>query len=399
MRNFFFRSNRVGIDHCVDIYHNILWSRYKGIVFTKIHELTKNHNLGINFNFIQIAETENDRILLGGVDHEYHLYPYTLLFKGSYQKIPRFIRVWKIAMHALASDSKLVIVPGFFLIEFWVLLFIAKIKGCMVALFCDSTLNEASPSFIKKIFKSYFVKLCDGYFCYGTLSSNYLESLGAIHNNIYIRCQSAALTLDYNAEVAYERRKVSAGSKEKPRFLYVGRLSSEKNISLLLQAFQSVLKKIPNAELVFVGSGPLLDYLQYQAYDLKVDQSVFFAGSMGVDMLAIEYYKATCLILPSIREPWGLVVNEALSYGCPVIVSSRCGCVPELVVEGKTGFTFDPFSPDDLEDKMLKVIYRLTNNIEVYKFCISHMSNYSPEVAALQIINGSKTIMDNQSCD
>jgi glycosyltransferase involved in cell wall biosynthesis len=54
------------------------------------------------------------------------------------------------------------------------------------------------------------------------------------------------------------------------------------------------------------------------------------------------YGLADALVLPSLSEPWGLVVNESLAAGTPVIVSQRCGCVPELVREPAAGFAFDP---------------------------------------------------------
>jgi 1,2-diacylglycerol 3-alpha-glucosyltransferase len=52
--------------------------------------------------------------------------------------------------------------------------------------------------------------------------------------------------------------------------------------------------------------------------------------------------------LPSVSEPWGLVVNEAMACNLPVIVSNRCGCVDDLVEPGANGFIFDPACPDEL---------------------------------------------------
>ncbi len=55
----------------------------------------------------------------------------------------------------------------------------------------------------------------------------------------------------------------------------------------------------------------------------------------------------------STTEQWGLVVNEAIASGLPVIASSRCGCVPELV--NGNGFTFDPFDEHELAERLLKM--------------------------------------------
>jgi 1,2-diacylglycerol 3-alpha-glucosyltransferase len=60
------------------------------------------------------------------------------------------------------------------------------------------------------------------------------------------------------------------------------------------------------------------------------------------------YAFARCFVLPSTREPWGLVVNEAMAAGLPVVVSSRCGCAEDLVEPARNGFVFNPSATGDL---------------------------------------------------
>ena len=64
---------------------------------------------------------------------------------------------------------------------------------------------------------------------------------------------------------------------------------------------------------------------------------------------------ASAFVHASTTEQWGLVVNEAMAAGLPVLVSNRCGCAPDLVRDGVNGFTFDPYDVDRLADLMLKV--------------------------------------------
>ncbi len=64
---------------------------------------------------------------------------------------------------------------------------------------------------------------------------------------------------------------------------------------------------------------------------------------------------AGAFVHASTTEQWGLVVNEAMAAGLPVLVSERCGCAPDLVRDGVNGFTFDPYDPGQLADLMLKV--------------------------------------------
>jgi glycosyltransferase involved in cell wall biosynthesis len=77
-------------------------------------------------------------------------------------------------------------------------------------------------------------------------------------------------------------------------------------------------------------------------------QDVVFAGFHQMDTLSAYYGLASAFILPSLSEPWGLVVNEAMAAGLPVLVSHRCGCVPELVRSGLNGYVFDPYDIDGL---------------------------------------------------
>jgi glycosyltransferase involved in cell wall biosynthesis len=73
-----------------------------------------------------------------------------------------------------------------------------------------------------------------------------------------------------------------------------------------------------------------------------------FEGLKQVDELPACYAAADCFVLPSLSEPWGLVVNEAMASGLPVLISRRCGCARDLVREGENGFLFDPTRPDEL---------------------------------------------------
>jgi glycosyltransferase involved in cell wall biosynthesis len=82
---------------------------------------------------------------------------------------------------------------------------------------------------------------------------------------------------------------------------------------------------------------------------------VRFAGLRSTAEILPYYAFAHAFVLPSRREPWGLVVNEALAAGLPVIVSNRCGCAADLVAQGVNGFVFDPDREEELIDFLLRV--------------------------------------------
>lgn len=375
----------------ISIYHNILWSKYKGAVFSRLHNLvTKNNSL---IYFFQISETDTDRVSLSGVDMSYHTYPYQLMFKGAYGAIPSRRLVTKLFSSVWHSDSNLILLPGYHKPEYWAMLLAAVLKGKKRAVFCDSTIYDQPQRLLKGLLKRLFFSLCDGFFSYGERGSAYLIHYGASPNKVFKRCQAAALPHGYSIDLAFQQRIALAPSADSPRFLYVGRLSPEKSLDVLLKAFVQVRQSLPAATLVMVGSGPQQQELADLSRSLGLDDVVLFAGSMDTAALAIEYAKASCLVLPSFSEPWGLVVNEALSYGCPVVVSHRCGCVPELVEGKPTGFVFEAGNVDELASKLVAVPVTFANVEITARNCLDLISTFSPEAAAEEILNGCKQML------
>lgn len=98
--------------------------------------------------------------------------------------------------------------------------------------------------------------------------------------------------------------------------------------------------------------------------------------------------RSTAMVLPSLREPWGLVVNEALSYGCPVVVSNICGCLPELVREGVTGYSYPFGDIPALCEAMIAAAELSGDRLSVAKRCMDLIGQYTPERAASEILNG-----------
>jgi len=373
----------------VEVVHNILWSKYKGGVFGCLYR--KSIEQKINFNFVQIAETEGDRVGLSVVDKSYHCYPYKLFFEGSYNDIALWRLVSALVKEVWFSKAELFILPGYHRPEYWAMLCACIIRRKKRAVFCDSTAFDRPSGVFKSLAKRVFFHFCDGYFGYGLRSRAYLLSLGAKQDCIFHRCQAAAMPHGYSTDLALRTRLENFGEGSDIRFLYVGRLAKEKGIDTLLNAFKLVLLDRPDAKLVFVGSGYLQSDIENYVVKLGICNNVEFLGSMAIESLALEYAKATCLVLPS--EPWGLVVNEALSYGCPVVVSNVCGCVPELVRFGITGFDFEVGDVGGLAAFLLKIVRDFGDSEAVAKRCIDVVSQYSPERAAQQIFDGSMAIL------
>lgn len=373
------------------IYHNILWSRYKASVYSQTHRLAEEQ--GIDLAIVQIAETDSDRMSLSPVDRSFHRYPFRLLFEGAYSRIPRRRLFATMAREALRSDRDLTLLAGYHAPEFWIQALILKLKGQRYALFCDSTIYDNPQTGLKGIAKRIIFGFASGVLCYGERARAYVLTYGGRADRVFIRCQAAALAEDYTPEAARARRIASAAPREAPRFLYVGRLSPEKSIDTALAAFAQVKARLPAATFVIVGGGPEADRLKATAAELGLAEAVDFAGSRFGDALTAEYARATCLVLPSHSEPWGLVVNEALHHGCPVVVSHRCGCVPELVVDGVTGYAYTWGDAAELADRMVDAVETFADVPAAADRCLDHIAAFNPTASATAILSACRTML------
>ncbi len=143
-------------------------------------------------------------------------------------------------------------------------------------------------------------------------------------------------------------------------FLYVGRLVEQKNVRMLISAFEKISNNYSFAKLLIVGEGSLSEDIKQE--NINNTNITFLGAKFNNDL--IEVYKiGHVLILPSSYEPWGLVVNEALSAGLPVIVSDKVGAAFDLVELPETGFVFNSEKPQELIDAMESMI----SNNNLYK--------------------------------
>ena len=324
----------------VSIYHNILWSKYKGVVFTAVHSCS--NRIGIDVSFVQVAETESRRIAIGKIDLSYHQYPYRLLFAGSYDRVPIWRRIFALSNDLIRNPCDLVVLPGYEHIEYWAMLMVCMLLRRKRAVFCDSTVYDRPKYRWKEIAKGVFFRRCHGFFCYGSRSKEYILRYGVEEKRIKFRCQAAALPHTYDAaKVIGEYRANSSKAPAFSTFLYVGRLSVEKGLDDLLEAFNQVHAKLPESKLDLVGAGPLEEMLTARVKSLGLELSVRFLGPKSVEEIGPLFVSSTALVLPSHSEPWGLVVNEAMCAGLPVVASRSIGATADLVRDGQNGYTFD----------------------------------------------------------
>jgi len=163
---------------------------------------------------------------------------------------------------------------------------------------------------------------------------------------------------DYFSQKAEEACKNEARIRESRRlsdnyFLFVGRFLPRKGLETVIRAYTYYRKHTGQNPwgLVLVGEGKHLDSIRSLSRDIP---GIIFAGPQFADSLCQYYALARALIVPSISDPWGLVVNEGMASGLPVIVSKGCGAAKTLVQEGENGWTFEPGDEETLTQLMIR---------------------------------------------
>lgn len=137
-------------------------------------------------------------------------------------------------------------------------------------------------------------------------------------------------------------------------FLAISRFIEKKNFPMLLEAY-SAYRKASDGEpvaLLILGDGELKPLIEETVERLNLRDCVRLPGFIQYDKLPVYLALADAFVLPSTSEQWGLVVNEAMAAGLPVLVSERCGCAEDLVEKGGNGYPFDPENVDQLALQM-----------------------------------------------
>jgi len=377
--------------------HNILWSRYKAIVFSEFNRLMEDSIFELYV--IQFAMTEMQRKGLGTIDLTDHRYPYKMIFSSSLDEVPWYRKLSKIFVELKTHSFDIIIIPGYAYIMCWCALLYSMMTNKIIVVSFDSTELDNPKYWWKESLKKWFISKCSAAMCYGTNSRLYLLKLGMPDATIFTRCQATDnQTIDeIHGEVHLNRESNQLEAKVCPHnFIYVGRLSKEKNIEILLSAYSKV--KLGNEQaadwgLIIVGDGPEKEHLQQMVDKLGV-RDVCFTGGRKWSEIPRYYALSDVFVLPSLSEPWGLVVNEAMVCGLPVLVSSCCGSAPDLVSERINGFTFEPKDEQDLQKKLAFFVDHPQEVKQMGERSREIIANFSPQKAAQQMMKCVVTVVE-----
>jgi glycosyltransferase involved in cell wall biosynthesis len=141
-----------------------------------------------------------------------------------------------------------------------------------------------------------------------------------------------------------------------PYFLTSNRFIPKKNLFRLLKAYFEYRKIVPKPwDLVLLGDGPLKEEIKNMIYDLGLSNYVHLPGFCQYNELPTYYAFAQAFVHSSTSEQWGLVINEAMASGLPILVSNRCGCAEDLVHTDKNGIKFDPYDIEAITAALVNI--------------------------------------------
>ncbi|MDI9624711.1 MAG: glycosyltransferase family 4 protein [Methanothermobacter sp.] len=179
----------------------------------------------------------------------------------------------------------------------------------------------------------------------------YKDKITVIPNGINIE--------DFEIPLEKEECRQKLGlTRDRNIILFLGNLIQYKGPDILIKAMKLIVEKIPNTELILVGSGPMERELKRLSKNLNIEEHIMFAGFVGDSFKKALYYKAAdifCLPSTMSTESFGIVNLEAMTCGLPII-ASKIGGIPDVIKNGKTGLLVPPKNPDALSDAIIRLL-------------------------------------------
>jgi glycosyltransferase involved in cell wall biosynthesis len=233
--------------------------------------------------------------------------------------------------------------------------------------------------------KTYFLRHCDRFVVPGKASFDYLRLLASSSAEILTAPNAvdngwfAGQAGNIKSHAAEFRQRMNLPSRF---ILFAGRLVPEKGVFDLLAAYAKLDSSLRSeVGLVFAGDGISKTELAKQAKQITPG-TVFFPGFAQREDLAGLYALAELLVLPTHSDPWGLVVNEAMACGLPIIVSNVAGCAVDLVEDGWNGYIVPLRDAEKLSAAIDSVVQQPEMRLQMGARSLELIRNYSPEACA-----------------
>ena len=344
------------------------------------------HQSGSGLHVIFLAETDDRlrawRVYKQEIRFSYEVLP-SMRFSVTGHKILVNRRLWSALEQA---SPEVVVCGGYNYPASWEALWWARRRRARFVLWTESNrYDHRSRRIWVEGLKQYFLRRCDAFVVPGKASLSYLQDFGVSEQNIFTAPNAVDTfyfaTASEAARLHEQSHRRRLGLPE--RFLlYAGRLVPEKGVLDLLEAYARLDVSLrAKLGLVFVGDGVAHNDLVARSQSISPGR-VCFPGFAQREDLAVYYSLADVLVLPTHSDTWGLVVNEAMVCGLPIIVTSVAGCAPDLVEDGWNGWVVPPRDHKRLSTAIRNIVEQPEIRKQMSANSRERIRRYSPEECA-----------------
>ncbi len=291
--------------------------------------------------------------LLKGYSYEFCGKNYLGLVPGGFFSI-RTMEIWKIIR---ISDADVVWLHGYNYFSY-IVAFVAAIFSRKKIFFRCETHGKLKRGKVRKVLRDsllkFYFKFVDAFLAIGSLNFQYYLSLGVPNEKITLvpyvvdNKHFSSVRFD-NLKKLEALEKIEGLDKNLPTVLYCAKFIKRKHPELVLHALQILCERRCPVNVIMAGNGPELQDMRVLADQLELDNIVFL-GFVGQSSLPKLYAMCDLFVHPSEDEPWGLVINEVMAGGMPVLLARDLGCAADLLIEGVNGFTLPELSANCLAD-------------------------------------------------
>jgi len=294
----------------------------------------------------------------------------------SVRGISEFTNYGDFRQYCININPRLVLVSEVMNIWYWkIAKYLKKNSTIPIALGSDAQWMGTRNNWIKKISFKFTYNICFTHILIaGLWQCEYARKIGFKKKQILSPLYSADIDLYHS--VSLEQKKINYPK----RFLYFGRLHPNKGILLLFEAWKQIYDK-KGWSLTVVGNGPLKEYALQQK-DIEI------LDFQSQDKICELMSQTGCVIVPSIFEPWGVVVHEAVAGGMPIIATTACGATNEFVINKYNGYIIPGGSLKELVSAMEKVIESTHEDLLMKAIHSRELSfRITPQIAAYSLLS------------
>lgn len=319
-------------------------------------------------------------------EQEWHDYNFEN-FKGIFLQGINYKKNQSISLQTIKyinkKDYNYIIIGGYATPTAALLINYLKFKKIPFILNIDGGMVSEQENKLKVLIKKYFISSACAWLSTGKIGSKYLEHYGANKENIFIYPFTTLKQIDILDRIPTpsekNRLRENLGLEGDKIILTVGQFIHRKGLDILINACSLIPE---NTGVYFLGGSPTKEYLKLKN-DLHIN-NVHFLGFKSKDEIT-DYYKAADLfVLPTREDIWGLVINEAMANGLPIVTTEKCVAGLELVEDYDNGFIVPIENANELSRKINEIIGNDELMKNMSENSLMKVKNYTIENMALQ---------------